>query len=88
MTNVIRSADVADKAISVRLDPEAQRALGLLMESGLTRSEAIRQALVRTARLERLEQVEAEAKRIGSDPADRALIAEIRAYMDELAPPW
>ncbi len=88
MTNVIRSAEVADKAISVRLDSEAQRALGTLMESGLTRSEAIRQALIRTARFTRLEHVEAEAKRIGSDPVDRALVAEIRAYMDELAPPW
>lgn len=80
--------DVADKAISVRLDPEALRALASLMASGLTRSEAIRRALVRTARLERLEQVEADAKRIGSDPTDRALVAEIRALMDELAPPW
>lgn len=88
MTNVIRSSEVADKAISVRLDPEAQRALALLMASGVTRSDAVRQALVQAARLERLEQVEADAKRIGSDPADRALMAEIRAHMDELAPPW
>ncbi len=77
-----------EKAISVRLDAEAQRALATLVASGLTRSEAIRRALVQTARLDRLEQVEADAKRIGSDPADRALVAEIRALMDDLAPPW
>jgi Arc/MetJ-type ribon-helix-helix transcriptional regulator len=84
MTNVIRSADVADKAISVRLDPEAQRALDSLMASGLTCSEAIRQALVRTARLERLERVEADAKRLGGDPKDRALVAEIAEFFGEV----
>jgi Arc/MetJ-type ribon-helix-helix transcriptional regulator len=88
MTNVIRSPDVADKAISVRLDAEAQRALERLMEPGVSQSEAIRRALIDAARERRLEQVRADAERVGNDPADRAVIAEIREYMDELAPPW
>jgi Arc/MetJ-type ribon-helix-helix transcriptional regulator len=87
MTNVIRSDDMAEKAISVRLDAEAQRALERLMEQGVSQSEAIRQALIDAARERRREQVRADAERVGNDPADRAVIAEIREFMDELAPP-
>ena len=87
MKNVIRSADMAEKAISVRLDAEAQRALDRLMEQGVSQSEAIRQALIDAARERRLAQVRADAERVGNDPADRAVIAEIREFMDELAPP-
>ena len=50
MTNVIRSADVAEKAISVRLDADAQRALESLMATGVSHSEAIRAALIDAAR--------------------------------------
>ena len=87
MTNVIRSTDVTEKAISVRLDPEAQRALQRLMERGISQSEAIRQALIDGARERLREQVRADAERVGNDLADRALMTEIREYMDELAPP-
>jgi Arc/MetJ-type ribon-helix-helix transcriptional regulator len=78
---------MAEKAISVRLDAEAQRALDRLMEQGVSQSEAIRQALIAAARERRLAQVRADAERVGNDPADRAVIAEIREFMDELAPP-
>lgn len=78
---------MADRAISVRLDAEAQRALDELVGRGLSQSEAIRQALVDSARTSVLEQVRAEANFVGSDPADRGLMAEIRDAMDELAPP-
>jgi Arc/MetJ-type ribon-helix-helix transcriptional regulator len=78
---------VADRAISVRLDAEAQRALDELVGRGLSQSEAIRQALIDSARVSVLEQVRAEADLVGSDPAERVLMAEIREAMDELAPP-
>ena len=84
MTNVIRSDDVAEKAISVRLDAEAQRALDRLMEQGVSQSEAIRAALLTAARAERYAQMEADAKRIGDDPVDRAVIAEIQEFFGEL----
>ena len=87
MTNVIRSDEMAEKAISVRLDAEAQRALDRLMGQGVSQSEAIRQALIDAARERRLAQVRADAERVGNDPSDRAVIAEIREFMDELAPP-
>jgi Arc/MetJ-type ribon-helix-helix transcriptional regulator len=87
MTNVIRYEVMADKAISVRLDAEAQRALERLMARGASQSQAIRQALIDAARAAWMEQARADAERIGNDPDDRALMAEIREYMDELAPP-
>lgn len=57
------------------------------MARGVSRSEAIREALIATAREQRREQVRADAERVGNDPADRALMAEIREFMDEFAPP-
>jgi Arc/MetJ-type ribon-helix-helix transcriptional regulator len=88
MTNVIRCEAMAEKPISVRLDAEAQRALERLTENGVSQSQAIRQALIDAARAVWLERAEADAKRIGNDPVDRAAIAEVHAFFDELAPPW
>jgi Arc/MetJ-type ribon-helix-helix transcriptional regulator len=79
---------MTEKAISVRLDSEAQRALTQLTVRGVSQSQAIRAALIDAARVAWLEQARADAKRLAGDPADRAAIAEIRAFMDELAPPW
>jgi Arc/MetJ-type ribon-helix-helix transcriptional regulator len=87
MTNVIRSEEMADKAISVRIGADAQRALQRLTERGVSQSQAIRQALIDAARTSVLEQVREDAERVGNDAEDRALMAEIREYMDELAPP-
>jgi Arc/MetJ-type ribon-helix-helix transcriptional regulator len=78
---------MAEKAISVRLDADAQRALEWLTARGASQSEAIRQALIDAGRASVREEVRADAERIGNDPDDRALMAEIREYMDELAPP-
>jgi Arc/MetJ-type ribon-helix-helix transcriptional regulator len=87
MTNVIQSSGVPEKAISVRLDDESQRALRRLMERGLSQSEAIRRALIDSVSSAWLEQARADAERIANDPSDRAEIAAVRAFMDELAPP-
>ncbi len=84
MTNVIRSADVADKAISVRLDADTQRALKFLMREGVSQSDAIRSALISAARADRYAQMEADAKRIANDPVDRAVIADIQEFFGEL----
>ena len=78
---------MAEKAISVRLDGEAQRALEFLVRDGISQSEAIRSALIAASRAARYERMAADAKRLGSDPHDRAIVAEIREFMDELAPP-
>lgn len=83
MTNVIQSAGVAEKAISVRLDADAQRALQFLMHDGKSRSEAIRLALLSASGAARYDRMAADAKRLAADHADRALVAEIRDFFDE-----
>jgi Arc/MetJ-type ribon-helix-helix transcriptional regulator len=75
---------MAEKAISVRLDTDAQRALEFLMRDGASQSDAIRSALNSAARADRHAQVEADAKRIANDPVDRAVIAEIQEFFGEL----
>ena len=75
---------MAEKAISVRLDSQAQRALEVLMRSGASQSDAIRSALMSAARNARHEQMEEDAKRIANDPDDRARIAEIQEFFGEL----
>lgn len=74
---------MSDKPISVRLDEDAARALAFLTRNGASQSDAIRQALLRTASTARADQLRADAERVGNDPQDRALMAEIRAFMDE-----
>ena len=80
-------SQMADRAISVRLDAEAQRALERLTGPGRTQSQVIRQALIDADKTSVLEQVRVDAQRLSGDNEDRALMAEIREYMDELAPP-
>ena len=76
---------MTDPAISLRLDEEAARALELLMRSGKTRSEAIREALVETARRRVYEIAAADAARLGADENDRREVAAIQALMEELS---
>ncbi len=78
---------MAEKAISVRLDAEAQT--GARMDHGTrySQSEAIREALIRAARLEERAQTQADAKRIANDPVDRAEIAAIQEFFGELELP-
>lgn len=75
---------MAEKAISVRLDADAQRALEWLMRDGASQSEAMRSALISASRTARLELMEADAKRLANDPANLKLIAEIQDFYGEL----
>ena len=80
---------VPDRAISVRLDAEADAALEELVASGLTQSQAMRLALVEAARRRKgASSLAAEAARLGSDESDRREIADVRAFMDELRAAW
>jgi Arc/MetJ-type ribon-helix-helix transcriptional regulator len=73
-------------AISVRLDDEAERALALLEAAGLSRSEAIRRALVEAAGRQRHSAaLAAEAAALESDPADRAEMRAVAEFMGALA---
>lgn len=75
-------------AISVRLDDEAARALRSLEAAGMSRSEAIRSALVESARrLQRGPALAAEAAALEADPADRAEMLAVAELMESLRAP-
>lgn len=77
-------ADVV-RAISVRLDEEALRALSRLEATGLSRSEAIRRALVDAAgRLKRREALAAEVRELEDDEDDRREMLEVADLMESL----
>lgn len=73
------------QAISVRLDEDALRALGRLEASGLSRSEAIRTALVQAAhRLLSRPVLAREVAALEEDPADRAEMLRVADLMERL----
>jgi Arc/MetJ-type ribon-helix-helix transcriptional regulator len=72
-------------AISVRLDDDAQRALAQLEASGLSRSEAIRTALVRSAQqMRRRETLRQEMAALEVDEDDRQEMLEVAEFMELL----
>jgi Arc/MetJ-type ribon-helix-helix transcriptional regulator len=72
-------------AISVRLDDAAQRALAQLEASGLSRSEAIRTALVKSAQQERRREVlRQEMAALEADEEDRREMLEVAEFMETL----
>lgn len=73
------------RAISLRLDEEAERALSRLEASGMTRSEAIRKALVESAQaLHRRQQIAQEVAALEADDADREEMLEVASLMESL----
>lgn len=76
---------MSSRALSVRLDDEALRALGQLEATGLTRSQAIRLSLVETAARHRDEgALAAEAARLEADEDDRAEMLAVARIMESL----
>ena len=76
------------QAISVRLDDEAERALRALEAAGQSRSEAIRSALVSSAkRLRRRSALAAEAAALEADEADRDEMLAVAELMESLRGP-
>jgi antitoxin component of RelBE/YafQ-DinJ toxin-antitoxin module len=74
--------------ISFRLDDEARRALATLEATGLTRSEAIRTALVEAAsRLREREALAAEVAALEGDVDDRAEMLAVADLMERLRAP-
>ena len=72
-------------AISVRLDPETLRALAQLEATGLSRSEAIRRAILDSAaRLQRRAALAAEVVALEADEADRREMLEVAALMESM----
>lgn len=72
-------------AVSVRLDDEAQRALSTLESSGLSRSEAIREAiLMSAAALRRKQALREEMAALEADEDDRREMLEVAGLMESL----
>ena len=73
------------QAISVRLDDDALRALGSLQATGLSRSEAIRTALVQAAdRLRDRRALAEEVAALETDDVDRAEMSAVADLMEQL----
>jgi hypothetical protein len=73
------------RAISVRLDDEALRALAQLETTGLSRSAAIRAALVAAAaRLQDRRALASEVAGLEADPIDQAEMRAVAAMMEQL----
>ena len=76
------------RAISVRLDDEALRALARLEATGLSRSQAIRRALIDASdRLRRRESLAAEIRALEADDDDRREMLEVAEMMEHLRAP-
>lgn len=78
---------MSDETLSVRLNGEAARALQVLMRGGISRSEAVRAALIEAARRRRAAALAAEAARLAQDPDDRAEMKEVAELMEDLRAP-
>jgi Arc/MetJ-type ribon-helix-helix transcriptional regulator len=76
------------QAISVRLDDAALRALSELEATGMSRSEAIRAALVEAAsRLHDKQALAAEVAALEADEDDRAEMLAVAELMESLRAP-
>ncbi|HEY4854096.1 MAG TPA: ribbon-helix-helix protein, CopG family [Streptosporangiaceae bacterium] len=72
-------------AISVRLDPEALRALAQLESTGLSRSEAIRRAILDSAgRLRLRSALAAEVAALEADEDDRREMLKVAEFMESM----
>lgn len=76
-------------AISIRLDDDAARALSELEATGLTRSDAVRAALVAAARrLRDRRRLSAEVAELEADAVDRRRMRDVAEAMEDLRAPW
>lgn len=76
------------KAISVRLDDQAERALRMLEATGLSRSEAIRTSLLASAeRMRRRNEIAREVAALDADEEDRSEMLEVAALMEAMRAP-
>ena len=72
-------------AISVRLDDETLRALAQLEATGLSRSKAIRRAILDSAaQLQRRAALAAEVAALEADESDRREMLEVAALMETM----
>ena len=76
------------RAVSVRLDDDAIRALRIVEATGLSRSDAIRVSILgQAARLREPSSLAAEAAALEANEADREEMRAVAAMMEDLRDP-
>lgn len=70
--------------LTIRTDPEVERALETLTREGLSRSEAARTAILEAERAHRRARLRAEAESLRNDHEDVAASRALAAEMDAL----
>lgn len=70
--------------LTIRTDPEVERALASLTEEGQSRSEAARTAILEAERARRRARLRAEADELRNDPDDVAASRALAAEMDAI----
>ena len=81
--------EMESKAISARLDEDAQRALAELEATGLSRTEAVRLGLLAAAQqLRDRSRLEEEVAALAADAEDLAEARRVAAMMEDLRDPW
>jgi predicted transcriptional regulator len=70
--------------LTIRTDPEVERALASLTREGQSRSEAARNAILEAERAHRRAQLRAEADGLRNDPDDVAASLALAAEMDAI----
>ncbi|WP_295698190.1 hypothetical protein [Lapillicoccus sp.] len=71
-------------SLTIRTDPEVERALEGLTFGGVSRSEAARTAILEADRSRRRALLRAEAESLRDDPEDAAASRELAAEMDAI----
>ena len=71
-------------SLTIRTDPEVERALEALTRGGLSRSEAARTAILDAERAHRRASLRAEAESLRNDPEDIAASRELAAQMEAI----
>lgn len=70
--------------LTIRTDPEVERALAALTSEGKSRSEAARAAILEAERAHRRARLRAEAEALRNDPDDVAASRALAAEMDAI----
>ncbi len=70
--------------LTIRTDPEVERALAALTREGQSRSEAARAAILEAERAHRRARLRAEAAQLCNDPDDVAASRALAAEMDAI----
>ena len=70
--------------LTIRTDPEVERALAALTSDGTSRSEAARSAILDAERAQRRARLRVEAEELRNDPDDVAASRALAAEMDAI----